>query len=70
MYVCTYLCLPSDVGSSTEIVITLPCPALLLAVTVTITLGRLLFNPVTLKNLSVVVATAFPSIGGGDIDTS
>ena len=44
--------------------------ALIFAVTVTATLRRLLFNPVTLKNVLTVVVTALPSIGGGDIDTS
>ena len=62
--------LPSDLGSCTENIPLSPCPALLIAVTVIVTSGRLLFNPVTLRKLSTVVTTAFPSIGGGDIDTS
>ena len=62
--------LPNDLGSCTEIVIPSPHPALLLVVTVIVTLGRLLFNPVILRNVSTVVVTASPSIGGGDIDTS
>ena len=48
MYVIlTYV--PSGLGSSTKNVLLFPCPPLLLiAVTVIVTLGRLLFNPVTL----------------------
>ena len=47
MYI--YIYAPSDLGSFTKIVLLFPCPPLLLiAVTVIVTLGRLLFNPVTL----------------------
>ena len=62
--------LPSDLGSCTGNILPSPRPALLIAVTVIVTSGRLLFNPVTLRKLSTVVTTASPSIGGGDIDTS
>ena len=60
----------NDLGSCTEIVIPSPRPALLLAVTVIVTSGKLLFNLVILRNVLTVVITASPSIGGGDIDTS
>ena len=51
MYVHIYLrtYVPSGLGSFTKIVLLFPRPPLLLiAVTVIVTLGRLLFNPVTL----------------------
>ena len=62
--------LPSDLGSCTGNILPSPRPALLIAVTVIVTSGRLLFNPVTLRKLSTVVTTASPSIGGGDINNS
>ena len=47
----------TDLGSCTENIIPSPCPALLLAVTIIVTSGRLLFNLVILRNvLAVVVA--------------
>ena len=50
---------------------TSPCPALFLAVTVTVTLGRLLFNPVKWKNVFIIfVMVSSEPIGGEDIDTS
>ena len=42
-----YAYLPSGLGSSTNTVLLFPRPALFLAATVIVTLGRLLFNPVT-----------------------
>ena len=62
--------LPSDLGSCTGNVLPSARPTLLIAVTAIVTSGRLLFNPVTLKDVTVVFLTASPSIGGGDIDTS
>ena len=49
-----------------------PCPALLLAVTITMTSGSLLFNPVTLKlNTSpiLVISSMLCSIGSGNTNT-
>ena len=66
----SYTNLPSGVRSCRTDVLSFLCPTLSIAVTVTVTSDRLLFNPVTLRNLSTVVTTASPSIGGGDIDTS
>ena len=50
-YTCirTHTYVPSGLGSFTKVVLLFPRPPLLLiAVTVIVTLGRLLFNPVTL----------------------
>ena len=62
--------LHTGLGSCTENILPSPRPTLLLAVTVIVTTGRLLFNPMTLRNVLIVVVTLSPSIGGGDIDTS
>ena len=66
----SYTNLPSGVQSCRSNIMSFLCPTLSIAVTVIVTSGRLLFNPVTLRKLSTVVTTASPSIGGGDIDTS